>query len=378
MDRAILKNRRLWLFILFSIGATRLIFYLIYALKFQDLSFAGFLRHVDLWDAEWYRGIATEGYPSSATGTASWAFFPLYPLTVRVVSAAFGGNLDLAGYLVSNVCYAIACGYSYRYILITRRKEEEAYFYIALMTWGICGFYDAILYTEAMYLMFLTMCFCYLKEEKFLKMGICGLMMSATRNTGVFFVFVVVLDRFRHWQEEQKNAGKGTDFAGFLKASFGNERLVFGTMLIPAGMFTYMYYLFLRTGDGFAFMHIQKAFMQDTRPGIVQVWARTFRLYAGQAWVYAYLAGLILVLALILANRRLDETVWGILNWLIPQQRGLGSMQRYFHTCVVVELTFADYCMKLKRWMRVGILILMFLAECLLMSMWMDGNGLLV
>ena len=373
-----MKKKRLWLFILFSIAATRLIFYLIYVLKFQDYSFTGFLQHVDLWDSEWYRSIATKGYPSSATKTASWAFFPLYPMVVRAVSFLFGGNLDFSGYLVSNLCYAVACGYSYRYILETRRNEEEAYFYIALMTWGACGFYDAILYTEAMYLMFLTMCFCYLKEGKFLRMGICGLLMSATRNTGVFFVFVVVLDRFWRWKEREKTAGRKMDFIGFLKESFGNERLVLGTMMIPAGMFAYMYYLFLRTGDGFAFIHIQKAFMQDTRPGIIQVWARIFRLYAGQAWVYAYLVGLILVFLLILVNRRLDESVWGILNWLIPQQRGLGSMQRYFHTCVVVELTFADYCMKLKRWMRVCILVLMFLAECLLMSMWMDGNGLLV
>lgn len=365
-------------FILVSILITRVVFYVICSVKFGSWSFQSFLTHADLWDAEWYRRIATEGYPSSATATASWPFFPLYPLTAKAVAALTGGNLDLAGFLVSNVCYGIACLYSYRYIMLTRENEEEAYFYIALMTYGACGFYDSILYTEAMYLMFLTMCWCYLKEGRYLRMGICGALMSATRNTGVFFVFVVILHELQVWRRQRRENGERMNFIGFFRTSFSNERLVLGTMLVPSGLFAYMYYLYCRTGDGLAFVHIQKAFMLDTRPGMIQVWLRVFRLYAGQLWVYAYLIGLLLVLALILANRRGDETVWGLLNWVIPQQRGLGSLQRYFHTCVVVELTFSDYCMRLGRRARTAILIVMFLLECVLMSMWLDGNGLLV
>ncbi len=365
-------------FILVSILITRAVFYVICSVKFGSWSFQSFLSHADLWDAEWYRRIATEGYPSSATATASWPFFPLYPLTAKAVAALTGGNLDLAGFLVSNVCYGISCLYSYRYIMLTRENEEEAYFYIALMTYGACGFYDSILYTEAMYLMFLTMCWCYLKEGRYLRMGICGALMSATRNTGVFFVFVVILHELQVWRRQRRENGERLDVIGFLRTSFSNERLVLGTMLVPSGLFAYMYYLYQRTGDGLAFVHIQKAFMLDTRPGMIQVWLRVFRLYAGQLWVYAYLIGLLLVLALILANRRGDETIWGLLNWVIPQQRGLGSLQRYFHTCVVVELTFSDYCMRLGRRARTAILIVMFLLECVLMSMWLDGNGLLV
>lgn len=359
-----------------SIMTTRLIFFLIYAVKFQNTDFSGFLGHVDIWDAGWYREIAETGYPETAAGTSSWAFFPLFPITVRMISMLTGMDVDHAGFLASNICYFIACLYSYHYILTTRRNEEEGWYYIALMTWGICGFYDGILYTEAMYLMFLTMSFCYLKDRQFIRMGVCGALMSATRNTGVFFVFVILSDQIHEWRLQRK---RDPQFAvGLLPYLLSQGKLVLGTMMVPAGLFAYMQYLYLHTGDGFAFVHIQKAFMKDTRAGIVNVWLRVFRLYRGQVWVYAYLAALILILILILLNRRNDERIWGVLNWLIPQQRGLGSMQRYFHTCVVVELTFCDFCMKWKRWVRILILILLFLANCVTMNMWLDGNGWLV
>ena len=77
--------RRVVLWIAGSVVATRVLFYLIYCIQFRDSSFSGFLGAINIWDANWYRLIVERGYEASATGTASWAFFPLYPLTVRAL-----------------------------------------------------------------------------------------------------------------------------------------------------------------------------------------------------------------------------------------------------------------------------------------------------
>ena len=56
------------------------------------------------WDAGWYEHIARHGYVDQAVGPAgqrNLAFYPLYPLTMRLVSLA-GPEPLLAGILVSN------------------------------------------------------------------------------------------------------------------------------------------------------------------------------------------------------------------------------------------------------------------------------------
>lgn len=371
--------RRVVLWIAGSVVATRVLFYLIYCIQFRDSSFSGFLGAINIWDANWYRLIVERGYEASATGTASWAFFPLYPLTVRALVSITGLSIDAAGFLISNVCCIIGSVYGWKYCAASRRDEREADFYTLLMIWGVCGFYETLMYTEAMYLMWLSMCFYYLNRKSYLKMGICGALCSGTRNTGVFFVICILFAVIRDWREEhpeQKAAGRS--IAVFFRDELQNARLVLGTMLVPLGMFLYMGYLDRLLGDPLAFVHIQKAFMQDTKPGFVAVFARAFRLYSSQAWFWLYLLLLLMMLGMLLWNKRNDEKWWGVINWFVPLQRGMGCMHRYLHMSVVAELTFSDLCMRFRRRIRVVILVLCFLAECVLMQQWLAGNGWLV
>src|SRR5215210_2006033 len=66
------------------------------------------------WDSVWYLRIADSGYGDSA---ARAAFFPLYPLLVRVAATPGGaseGALLVAGYLVSVVAFLAALVLLYR------------------------------------------------------------------------------------------------------------------------------------------------------------------------------------------------------------------------------------------------------------------------
>lgn len=371
-DKSGLKKAVLFSFI--SVIITRIAFYLLYVIHCGDNSFSGFLARINFWDAIWYKSIVTEGYPAMATGQASWAFFPLYPLTVRVFHVLLGTGIDLTGFMISNICCFISCIYSYRYIMYTRKNHEEAIFYLAIMLYGVCGFYESIMYTEAMYLMFLSMCFYYMSQEKYILMGISGILMSATRNTGVFFVFAVLF----FWIHQYMEQNSKPCIKEFIKKTANNESLISGTLMIPMGLFLYMFYLWKHVGDPLAFVHIQKAFMLDTKPGIISVVIRAVQLYGNQLWFYAYMIGLFAVLIMICTGKKSDEKIWGIINWFIPLQRGLGCMHRYLHIALTVELVFSDYCMKAGKKIRYLILILMVIAEGVLMLLWLDHNGWLV
>ena len=50
------------------------------------------------WDACWYLRIAEFGYESGEPGTA---FFPVYPIAIRLLGPLFLGNLTLAALVVT-------------------------------------------------------------------------------------------------------------------------------------------------------------------------------------------------------------------------------------------------------------------------------------
>ena len=57
------------------------------------------------WDPCWYEEIASNGY---LTGSHTVAFFPLYPILMRLTTIPLGGNLTAAGLLVSGLAYIAA------------------------------------------------------------------------------------------------------------------------------------------------------------------------------------------------------------------------------------------------------------------------------
>jgi mannosyltransferase PIG-V len=70
-------------------------------------STAPILRSLAASDGVWYVGIAADGYHADALRGPfhDYVFFPLYPLLLRAASVLTGGDLVLAGVLVSNAAF---------------------------------------------------------------------------------------------------------------------------------------------------------------------------------------------------------------------------------------------------------------------------------
>ena len=110
-----------WPFVLLVFGASRLFFFWAGTLAATLLPWAtpggrpleppGFLSYWAHWDGAWYVEIATEGYGERAP--QSTAFFPLFPLLVRLGSFV-GGGPALWGVLVSLAATLFATYFVYR------------------------------------------------------------------------------------------------------------------------------------------------------------------------------------------------------------------------------------------------------------------------
>jgi hypothetical protein len=128
---------------------------------------AGILGIATNWDGQWYWDIATRGYPTTlprdASGTVSfnaWAFYPLYPLTVRGVMRLTGLGFPASAMTTSITFGALATVLVHR--LVARRQGQRAGLAAAIgVNTFICAPVLQIAYTEAMAL-FLILTILYL------------------------------------------------------------------------------------------------------------------------------------------------------------------------------------------------------------------------
>ncbi|MGO9028656.1 MAG: mannosyltransferase family protein [Acidimicrobiales bacterium] len=104
----------------------------------------------DRWDARYYTGIAAHGYPTGTTEVP--AFFPGYPLVIRLVHELAGGALSYAqaGCLVSFAAFTAAAGLLYR-LVAARFGTRAALVSTVLFCWFPTSVFYLAPYTEALF-----------------------------------------------------------------------------------------------------------------------------------------------------------------------------------------------------------------------------------
>lgn len=259
-----IKPHSAWPFVLAVFAASRVFFLVVGALAAAFLPVAepggepleppGFLNYWAHWDGGWYSEIATEGYGERAP--ASTAFFPLYPMLVRL-GAAVGGGPALWGVLISLVATLFALYFLYGiaeklYDVRTARAST-----LALAFFPTAFFLNAV-YTEALFLALTTgsVWAAYVRRD-FLIAGLLGGLAAATRNLGLF----LLIPLFIEWDRNRREVG------GRGLAALG---------LVPAGLAAYGVFLWVRFGDPMVSARQQEDY-----------WGRTLTnplTTAGDAW----------------------------------------------------------------------------------------------
>ena len=92
-----------------------------------------------MWDGLWYRLIAVEGYEGH---TAKAAFWPLFPWAMRYLHDWFGIWYEVAGYLIANICFAVALVLLYRLLSLDFDRRIAA-----ASIWALALFPTAFFFT---------------------------------------------------------------------------------------------------------------------------------------------------------------------------------------------------------------------------------------
>jgi hypothetical protein len=194
------------------------------------------------WDAEHYIGIANAGY----SGTEP-AFFPLYPVLINIVGR-LTGNYLIAGLIISNAASFFALLYLYKLVEheFNRQVAHRAIFYVSIFPTAI--FFSAV-YTESLFLCLTVASFYYIRERQWVLAGLIGFLGSLTRVEGVLMA-VPFLIEWAYALYETRTEWFKWPVDTVIKP-------LVGICLIPAGLVTYMGYLWVLRGDPLYFSHVQ-------------------------------------------------------------------------------------------------------------------------
>ena len=188
------------------------------------------------FDAGWYGSIAESGYSMDpAGGQSNVAFFPLYPLLIRALTAT-GISFAHAGLAISFVALLSAAR------LLAKAEGNAALdglgAIVALLAWP-ASFFLASVYTESLFLALALVAFRSAEGRKWGPAALAGFLAGLARPNGFLVTLLVAPQAFAEWQRGPRTTGTAWKAVA--------------TALAPiAGLATFLSFLWIRFGDPLA------------------------------------------------------------------------------------------------------------------------------
>jgi Gpi18-like mannosyltransferase len=195
-------------------------------------------------DAAHYMGIAQDGYqriPFDITDRRSqaFAFFPLHPMLLWMLKHVTKDPI-LWGAALSNLFFFLALILLYKLTLTFGYDESVAkrtLFYLA--AFPVSYFFSAP-FTESLFVLLTVGSFFAARREKWWFAGVLGLLASATRLNGVLLLPALLVLSWQMYRSLE-------------------IKKILGLLLVPFGLFSYMFYTWWLSGNALAFTHASAA-----------------------------------------------------------------------------------------------------------------------
>lgn len=263
------------------------------------------------WDGRWYRLIATHGYLAIPNRQNDTAFFPLYPLAMRVLGL-LGLPLDAGGLLLTNLAFLVGLAALYELVRswVSEEDARRAVIYAALFPFG---FVFSMVYPEAVVLAAAALAGVLALRGRWLGCALAVTCATLARPEGVFLALPVAAIAFRR--------------LGELDATARSKALI-AVLAGPVALVALGVYQWRVTGDALAFSHAQRAWGRGlTFTGIYHALVKVVHVPTlSRGWMYRDVAFcLVYIGCLALAYRAKVPRGWiaaGALIVLLPLWSG--------------------------------------------------------
>jgi Gpi18-like mannosyltransferase len=273
-------------------------------------------------DALWFLRIATTGYDA---GDGSAAFFPLYPLVVRVVSWIVGGRPLLAATLVSNASFFGALLVLYD-LTVREFSEAVARRTIVYMAVFPTAFFFLAPYSESLFLLLSLLAFREARRDRWPSAAVAGALAALTRSIGIVLVPALLIVAFERYRVNGGRLG---------------PRLAWASAVV-IGPLTYLAWWSVAHGEALAPLHAQANWQRVADFPLLTLWRATLMAFGGLGvvdpayWIIDLLVTGVVIAAVVIGWRRLplQYLIYALGCLLIPlsyayEPRPLLSMPRF-------------------------------------------------
>lgn len=195
------------------------------------------------WDSGWYFDIARRGYYFTADGQSSIAFFPLYPMLMRVVAWPFGGTdkaIWLGGIVVSCAAFALALLALHRFtekVFGDREVARRAVLYLAIFPFSL--FFTRV-YAESVFLLTTVLAVSRASDGQWWRAGMWGALATLARPNGILIALPLALLALGGRPPTRVLASRFT-----------------ALLLIPVALASYCAYVYTLSGDPLGWLSAQ-------------------------------------------------------------------------------------------------------------------------
>lgn len=194
------------------------------------------------WDARWYLEVAFNGYQwLGAYHYSSVAFFPGYPLLIRLAQSLLPTPGTLTAMLVSNACFLAALYVLHRLVQREYGPDVAARTLLYLALFPTAFFFFAG-YSESSFLLWSVLSVDAMRRRRWVEAGLWGCLAALTRSMGLALMVPFVLE---WWQAERPG------LRGLARGAW--------IALIPLGTALFALYLDQRFGNPLLFDRVQRA-----------------------------------------------------------------------------------------------------------------------
>ena len=285
-----------------------------------------FLQYFVKWDSGFYLELAEKGYFfDQAKELYNAAFFPLYPLLIKTFSIVFRSEV-VSGLIISSLATFFACFFLYKLAKLELRDNKNTalrtVFYFLIFPSAV---FLAAIYTESLFIFLAVACLYFSRIKNWKWAGIFGFFCALTRPIGIIMLPVLALE----YLEQKKFKWKE------IKSELA------WVLLIPAGLFSYMAYLWFRFGDPLLFLKAQNAWDRKVGFNLFGIWdnlkshfhdlifpSENFAFSLRNDFELIFFAAFLVLSVFVWRNLRKSYGLYCLLALLIP-----------FATCSLISMT---------------------------------------
>ncbi len=162
------------------------------------------LAEIQKWDTRHYINLVEKGYSGYVEDGKHLflVFFPAYVWIVRLVRVVIP-NTMLAGILVSIICYALGCSYTYKIArhYYNEKVAKQSVVYLSLFPFS---FFSGLVMTEGLFLLATAGACYYAIKRKWVLFGLFGILASTTRMVGVLVIIFAGIEIVKEYKPLEK------------------------------------------------------------------------------------------------------------------------------------------------------------------------------